>query len=86
MQSRLTFLPILAAPFILALSGCATEGIFEASPQSQTGTLKNSTDYMPPPGKCRIWYRGRDLDQQPPPGECEELKKNIPSDAVLIRG
>lgn len=42
--------------------------------------------YMPPPGKCRIWYPDRPPGQQPPPGECWELERNVPPGAWLIGG
>ena len=42
--------------------------------------------YMPPKGKCRLWYEGRPAGQQPPNGDCTALEKNIPRGAVLVRG
>jgi hypothetical protein len=42
--------------------------------------------HMPPPGKCRIWYKGRKAGNQPAPGNCKKLKNKVPAGAVLIRG
>lgn len=43
-------------------------------------------EYMPPPGKCRIWYPDRPPAEQPPPGDCLELQRQVPEGARLIRG
>lgn len=42
--------------------------------------------HMPPPGKCRIWYKNRKAGNQPAPGNCKKLKNKVPAGAVLIRG
>lgn len=42
--------------------------------------------HRPPPGKCRVWYKGREPGQQPPPGNCKKLKHEVPAGAILIRG
>lgn len=42
--------------------------------------------HMPPPGKCRIWYKNRKPGKQPAPGNCKKLKHKVPAGAVLIRG
>jgi len=42
--------------------------------------------HMPPPGKCRIWYKNRKAGNQPAPGNCNKLKNKVPAGAVLIRG
>jgi len=41
--------------------------------------------HMPPPGKCRIWYKNRKAGNQPAPGNCKKLKNKVPAGAVLIR-
>ena len=42
--------------------------------------------YMPPKGKCRLWYTDRPAHRQPKIGSCKKLGKKIPRGAVLIRG
>lgn len=42
--------------------------------------------HMPPPGSCRIWYKGTPPGQQPPPGDCYYLSRRVPPGAWLIRG
>lgn len=57
---------------------------------SQSGQANGHADippgHRPPPGKCRIWYKGREPGQQPPPGNCKKLKHQVPAGAILIRG
>ncbi|UCD80110.1 MAG: hypothetical protein JSW26_01360 [Desulfobacterales bacterium] len=43
-------------------------------------------EYMPPPGKCRIWFPGRPPEYQPPPGECADLERQLPLNTWLLRG
>lgn len=42
--------------------------------------------HLPPPGECRIWYRGREPGQQPPPRPCRELYGRVPPGAFIVRG
>ena len=42
--------------------------------------------HLPPPGECRIWYRGTPPGQQPPPGPCHVLERQVPPGAVLVYG
>ncbi|MBN2732241.1 MAG: hypothetical protein JXR26_07425 [Balneolaceae bacterium] len=42
--------------------------------------------HMPPPGSCRIWYKGTPPGKQPPPGDCYYLSRRVPPGAWLIRG
>ena len=41
-------------------------------------------NFLPPPGKCRIWYSDRPLEAQPASGDCKKLKKRVPANATLI--
>lgn len=43
-------------------------------------------EYMPPPGKCRVWYPELPPRQQPPSGKCKQMQKNTPPGALLIHG
>ncbi len=42
--------------------------------------------YMPPRGKCRIWFPDRPAGQQPAPGKCKKLQGRVPRGAYLVRG
>ncbi|NWL77700.1 hypothetical protein DM872_12630 [Pseudomonas taiwanensis] len=43
-------------------------------------------EYMPPPGKCRVWFPDRPAGRQPAPGKCKKLQGRIPPGAYLLRG
>jgi hypothetical protein len=55
-------------------------------PPSQGRLYNIAPAYMPPPGKCRIWYPGRPPEHQPPPGECADLERHILPNTWLLRG
>jgi hypothetical protein len=42
--------------------------------------------HLPPPGECRIWYRGVPPGQQPPPEDCHAVERHVPPDACLVYG
>ena len=42
--------------------------------------------YLPPPGKCRIWFPDRPPGHQPAPGKCKKLRYRVPSGAYLVHG
>ena len=72
---------------LIGLGGCSamlfSEPVDYAGPED-AGFVP--AGYMPPPGKCRIWYKHRPATQQPPPGSCEELRWRIPAGATLVYG
>lgn len=44
-------------------------------------------EYLPPPGKCRIWHPELQARHQPAMGECGDvLRYRVPAGAVLLRG
>jgi len=43
-------------------------------------------DYIPQPGKCRVWYPDRSPDEQPVPERCLEIAANVPPGARLVYG
>ena len=68
----------------LLLAGCAMPiTVPGPAPVEQ---VKVPAGHMPPRGKCRIWHRDREPDQQPPVGECQDLRHQVPPDAVLVNG
>jgi hypothetical protein len=77
-------------PLLLSLSGCAVEGgIHDGGGGSRDypqESINIPPGHMPPPGECRIWFRGRPPGQQPPPGPCNKLRYEVPPDAVLVHG
>lgn len=91
---------VLAMFMILALAGCGnTEPVTirnEKAGVQFTGREQNLPDqgrpfnipleYMPPPGKCRIWFPGRPPERQPPSGECADLERHLPLNTWLLRG
>ena len=97
---RLPWIACLAAFTFLILAGCGTtESVVVgneetgapvkeekiASP-SQVHPFNIPPAYMPPPGKCRIWFPGRPPEYQPPPGECADLERQAPLNTWLLRG
>jgi hypothetical protein len=85
---------------LLTLAGCGTTEpvavgreeieaqvkMEKAAPPSQDNPYKIPPEYMPPPGKCRIWFPGRPPEYQPPPGECAELERQAPMNTWLLHG
>jgi hypothetical protein len=43
-------------------------------------------DFIPPPGKCRVWYADRSPEEQPEPERCLEIAANVPPGAWLVYG
>ena len=68
----------------LLLAGCAMDRTVPGS--APVEQVKVPASYMPPSGKCRIWYRDREPRDQPPVGECNDLRHRVPADAVLVTG
>ena len=84
---------------LLLLTGCAIHGggagvgigasfppASPSPPTYQSDSPGIPPGYLPPPGKCRIWYADRPSGQQPPPGDCQDLEHGVPPGAWLIRG
>ena len=90
----------LALIIFLTLAGCGTtepvavedkgpdvQAIEQQQIRPNQGRPYNiAPEYMPPPGKCRIWFPGRPPEYQPPPGECADLERHIPLNTWLLRG
>lgn len=96
MQNRLYNIGIV---FILSLmtTACLQTGqltpqsnYHPTTPQQQPQPYPNQSyngippNYLPPPGKCRLWYSDRPLEGQPAAGDCKKLKKKVPANATLI--
>ena len=84
---------IIISVILLVFVSCMSNGVIIADPQPPPPPHgppgeppKIPPGYMPPPGKCRIWYPDLPPGQQPPPGDCEELERRVPRGAWLIRG
>ncbi len=85
---------------VLILAGCATTKSGAAgdedlriealekqlAPSYQMRRQTIPREYMPPPGKCRIWFPGRPPEDQPPPGECAVLERHVPPNTWLLNG
>ncbi len=75
-----------------ALSGCASVSIAAGWPYGHPVEYEDEAyvqappGHLPPPGECRIWYRGTPPGQQPPPGPCPALERQVPPGAVLVYG
>ena len=69
---------------LLLTAGCAMPVTVPGS--APVEEVRVPAEHMPPRGKCRIGHRDREPGQQPPVGECNDLRKNVPADAVLVTG
>ena len=77
----------LAVALAVFLSSCAIEeSVYDPRPQPLGHGFSIPPGQMPPPGECRIWFPDLPSGKQPPPGDCEELRRRIPTGAVLVRG
>lgn len=82
-------LRIAAATAVVALlAGCAGYAGPVRGPVNQGVTKPEGgpvpPGHMPPPGKCRIWYKGTPPGKQPPPGDCGRLSTQVPPGAILV--
>lgn len=89
----------LALIVFLTLAGCGTTepvavrdkaAAVQALEQQQIPSYQRrhsiiAPEYMPPPGKCRIWYPARPPEHQPPPGDCADLEHHLPPNTWLLR-
>ncbi len=74
------------------ISACTTSGATTVpiSPPPET-TLKQAdpvgipNEYIPAPGKCRIWHLDRSPDKQPRPERCLEIY-DVPAGAWVVFG
>lgn len=81
----------LPAMFLL-LSACSTSGV-TAVPVSPLPEAVSQTivpvgipsEYIPSPGKCRIWHPDRSPEQQPAPQRCLEIF-DVPTGARVVYG
>jgi hypothetical protein len=85
---------------VLIMAGCATTKSGAAgdedlriqalekqlAPSYQMRRRTIPPEYMPPPGKCRIWFPSRPPEDQPPPGECAVLERHLPLNTWLLHG
>jgi hypothetical protein len=97
---RLAWMAGFVLLFSLTLAGCGTiesVRVEDEEPGVRTMGAKQTApdkgrsynippEYMPPPGKCRIWFPGRPPEHQPPPGECADLQRHVPLNTWLLRG
>lgn len=72
-------------PLLVILTSCAAYGVVNTERYSGRANAVPA-EYIPSPGKCRIWYKDRTPQQQPAQGDCDTLKQNIPENAVLLKG
>jgi hypothetical protein len=84
-----TFTRIAAALALTGLlAGCAGYAGPLRGPVNQGVTKPEGgpvpPGHMPPPGQCRIWYKGTPPGQQPPPGDCARLSAQVPPGAILV--
>jgi hypothetical protein len=47
-------------------------------------SVQISQNDLPPVGRCRVWFPGRDAKDQPAPGACDDLANKVPAGAWLI--
>jgi hypothetical protein len=97
---RLSGIASLALLVFLTLTGCGTTdtvSVQKEKPDVQVSGQQRPLpdqgrpyniplEYMPPPGKCRIWFPGRAPEHQPPTGECADLERHVPLNTWLLRG
>jgi len=97
---RSSWIAGLAALTFLTLAGCGTTASVGSGNEETDAPVKEDKnasaaqvlpynippEYMPPPGKCRIWFPGRPPERQPPPGECADLERQVPLNTWLLRG
>lgn len=70
---------------VALLSGCAAYSVVNTDRYGGSSSAVPA-EYIPSPGFCRIWYKNRTPEQQPPQGDCDDLKQNVPDNAVLLKG
>ena len=76
----------------LFLSACSTSGVtsIPVSSPPVTGSIPTVPvgiphEYIPAPGKCRIWHPDRSPEQQPAPRRCLEIV-DVPTGARVVYG
>lgn len=81
-----------ALVLVVFISACTTSGmtVIPASPSPEVRTQQADpvgipNEYIPAPGKCRIWYPDRSPDKQPPPERCLEIY-DVPAGAWVVYG
>jgi hypothetical protein len=74
------------------LTACSTSGVTAIPVNSIPGTVSDPTvpvgiprEYIPAPGKCRIWHPDRSPEQQPAPERCLEIF-DVPPGALVVYG
>ena len=77
---------------VLFLSACTTSGVTSIPISSPlvTGSIPTVPvgiphEYIPAPGKCRIWHPDRPPKQQPAPQRCLEIF-DVPTGARVVYG
>ena len=82
-----------AALLAISLTGCARTITAGAPPPPDREVAKEDRDrgplgippgHLPPPGECRLWYRGRPPGHQPPPGRCSRIEAEAPAGAWVL--
>ncbi|MCK5481956.1 MAG: hypothetical protein KAJ06_12440, partial [Gammaproteobacteria bacterium] len=73
-------------------SACSTSGVMSIPVSSPpvTGSIPTVPvgiphEYIPAPGKCRIWHPDRSPEQQPAPRRCLEID-DVPAGAWVVYG
>ena len=77
---------------VLFLSACSTSGVTAVPVSSLSEVVSQMTvpvgiphEYIPSPGKCRIWHPDRSPEQQPAPQRCLEIF-DVPTGARVVYG